>query len=258
VNRVWQYHFGRALVDSPNDFGHMGQLPTHPELLDWLATEFRDGGGSLKALHRHILLSATYRQSSASAPAAAALDSDNRFFWRMNRRRLEAEAIRDSILAVSGKLDLTPGGPSFQDFVIEKPEHSPHYRYELADPENPKIHRRSIYRFTVRSQMQPFLTVMDCADPSMLVEKRNVTITPLQALSLLNNQLTLAMSAHFAAQVEKSAPDAAERAAAAFRLAVQRTPMPEERDGLMAYASRHGWANACRLMLNLNEFVFID
>ena len=111
VNRVWQYHFGAGLVDSANDFGHMGSPPTHPELLDWLAVTFRDQGGSLKQLHKLILMSATYRQQSANIPANATVDADNRYLWRMNRQRLDAESVRDAVLAVSGKLDLTMGGP---------------------------------------------------------------------------------------------------------------------------------------------------
>jgi hypothetical protein len=185
VNRVWQYHFGRGIVETPNDFGRMGAEPTHPELLDWLAVWFRDEAqGSLKQLHRLIVTSQTYRQTSspdiARTNRAAEIDSSNAFLWRQNRRRLEAEAIRDSILLAAGKLDLTMGGPSFQDFVITHPEHSPHYEYHLADPEDTKIHRRSIYRFIARSQQQPWMSAMDCADPSMLVDKRNQTITPLQ------------------------------------------------------------------------------
>ena len=121
VNRVWQYHFGRGIVETPNDFGKMGAPPTHPELLDWLAVTFRDDmGGSLKKLHRLIVTSATYRQSAAVGEASAGqkADVDNHLLWRMNRRKLEAEAIRDSIRAAAGKLDLMMGGPSFQDFVI--------------------------------------------------------------------------------------------------------------------------------------------
>ena len=208
VNRVWQYHFGRGLVDTPNDFGKMGQLPTHPELLDWLAAEFRDSGQSLKKLHRLIVTSATYRQVvGRRTPAFETVDADNAISGGMNRRKLEAEAVRDAILAVAGKLDLTMGGPSFQDFVIEKPEHSPHYQYHLHDPDDPKSHRRSVYRFVVRSKPQPFMAALDCADPSLAVDKRNETLTPQQALALLNNQLTVAMAKHFAARVEKLADD---------------------------------------------------
>ncbi|MHA3769938.1 DUF1553 domain-containing protein [Verrucomicrobiota bacterium sgz303538] len=259
VNRVWQYHFGRGIVDSPNDFGRMGQLPSHPELLDWLACEFRDGQQSLKQLHRLIATSATYRQSAnVRNTTAETADAENRLLWRMNRRRLEAEAIRDSVLSVAGKLDLTMGGPSFQDFVITHPEHSPHYEYQLADPEDPKLHRRSIYRFLVRSQQQPWMAAMDCADPSMLVEKRNQTITPLQALAQLNNQLMVAMPKHFAARVDAGGGSPGDKIARAFQLALQREPTVEESDALSAFASEHGLVNACRLIINLNEFAFID
>ncbi|MBY0514789.1 MAG: DUF1553 domain-containing protein, partial [Gemmataceae bacterium] len=258
VNRIWQYHFGRGIVETPNDFGKMGQLPTHPELLDWLAADFRDGGQSLKKLHRLIVTSSTYRQASTGDPANAKLDGDNRYLWRQARRKLEAEAVRDSILFVSGKLDLSMGGPSFQDFVIEKPEHSPHYQYHLHDPEDPRSHRRAVYRFVVRSKQQPFMAALDCADPSLAVDRRNQTITPQQALALLNNRLAVAMAKHFAARVEKLAADDAGRVTAAFRLALGRTPTAAERDALVAYAKGHGLANACRVILNLNEFVFVD
>jgi mono/diheme cytochrome c family protein len=256
VNRVWLYHFGRGIVDTPNDFGRMGQLPTHPELLDWLAADFRNHQ-SLRRLHKLIVTSATYRQASISNPNDGGIDVDNRYLWRQNRRKLEAEAVRDSILFVSGKLDLTTGGPSFRDFVIEKPEHSPHYQYHLHDPEDPKGHRRAVYRFVVRSKQQPFLAALDCADPSLAVDKRNQTITPQQALALLNNKLAVAMAKHFAERVEMLAADAG-RVAAAFRLALGRDPSAAERDALAAYAKEHGLANACRVILNLNEFVFVD
>lgn len=260
VNRVWHYHFGRGIVDTPNDFGRMGGLPTHPELLDWLAVTFRDDyHGSLKDLHRLIVTSATYRQESTVAnEAAAGLDSGNTLLWRQNRRKLEAEAVRDSVLAVAGKLDLTMGGPSFQDFVIERPEHSPHYQYHLADPENPALHRRSVYRFLVRSQQQPWMAALDCADPSMMVEKRNQTITPLQALAQLNNQIMVAMARHFAERAAQAGPDPADQITLAFRLALQRDPAAAERDSLVAYANAHGLPNACRVLINLNEFNFVD
>ena len=258
ANRVWQYHFGRGLVETPNDFGKMGQLPTHPELLDFLAAELRDNGGSLKKLHKLIVMSATYRQVSTDNAANAKTDGDNHYLWRQNRRKLEAEAVRDSILSVSGKLDLTMGGPSFQDFVIEKPEHSPHYEYHLHDPEDPKSHRRAVYRFVVRSKQEPFMAAFDCADPSLAVERRNQTITPQQALALLNSRLTLTMAKHFAARVEKLAGDDTGRVTAAFRLALGREPRQDELDALVAYAKEHGLANACRVILNLNEFVFVD
>uniref|UniRef100_A0A7C2NYX3 DUF1553 domain-containing protein n=1 Tax=Schlesneria paludicola TaxID=360056 RepID=A0A7C2NYX3_9PLAN len=262
VNRVWQYHFGRGLVDSPNDFGRMGQSPSHPELLDWLAVELRDGGQSLKALHRLIVTSAAYRQVSADRPEAALIDRDNALLWRMNRRKLDAEAVRDSLLFVAGELNPLLGGPSFQDFVVERPEHSPHYEYQLHDPRDPRSHRRSVYRFLVRSQPQPFMTTLDCADPSMSVDKRNETINPLQALALLNNGLTLVMADRFAERVE--APDRADTArlsrslSRAFELALSRLPTDDELQTLTDYARQHGLANACRVILNLNEFAFVD
>jgi len=258
VNRIWRYHMGRGMVESPNDFGKMGQLPTHPELLDWLAVEFRDGGQSIKKLHKLIVMSSTYRQSSRADSAAQKIDAENAWLSRMNRKRLEAEAIRDSVLAVSGKLDPKMYGPAFQDFVVEKPEHSPHYEYHLHDPEDPRAHRRSIYRFLVRSQQQPFMTTLDCADPSMQVDKRNETLSPLQALALLNNGLMLAMSKHFAQRVEKQEKGIEAQVVLAHRLALAREPSADEKQALVEFAQKHGMANTCRLILNLNEFVFVD
>ena len=258
VNRVWSYHFGRGLVDTPNDFGRMGQLPTHPELLDVLAAEFRDGGGSVKALHRRIVTSEAYRRSAASDPANEIMDAENRSLWRQTRRKLEAEAVRDSILFVAGTLDLKMGGPSYRDFVIEKPEHSPHYQYHLHDARDPKSHRRSVYRFVVRSKPQPFLAAFDCADPSQSVDKRNQTVTPQQALSLLNNPLTLVMAEAFAKRVDAMAPDRDGRVAAAFRLATARAPTKAEAEWLGKHAEDFGLASTCRLIFNLNEFSFVD
>lgn len=260
ANRIWQHHFGRGLVDTPNDFGRMGSPPSHPELLDWLAVEFRDGGQSFKSMARLLVTSATYRQSSASSHGdARAQDADNRLLARMNLRRLDAEAIRDSLLAVSGKLDRRAFGPGFQDFVIEKPEHSPHYQYHLHDAEDPRSHRRSIYRFLVRSQQEPFMVALDCADPSMRVDRRSETLTPLQALALLNSRLTVAMSRHFAQRVRSDAgDDIPAQVRRAFDLAVQRQPTTSEATDLEAYCKAHGLPATCRLLFNLNEFVYID
>lgn len=270
ANRIWQHHFGRGIVDSPNDFGRMGQLPTHPELLDWLACEIRGDSRrgtaqfrSLKQLHRLMVCSATYQQSSGvdgpeTADSPQSIDSANTLYWRANRRKLDAESLRDSLLLVAGKLDDRMGGPAFQDFVIEKPEHSPHYQYHLHNVDDPRSHRRSIYRFLVRSQTQPFMTTLDCADPSMIVEKRNETVTALQALALLNNKLVLAMSRQMAARVEGSAADGPQRIEFAFRLALGRRPTPEEQAALVRYSQEHGFGQACRVILNLNEFAFVD
>ncbi|MEZ5328506.1 MAG: DUF1553 domain-containing protein [Verrucomicrobiales bacterium] len=254
VNRVWQYHFGRGIVDTPNDFGRIGGQPSHPELLDWLAVEFRDGGGSFKSLHRLILNSAVYRQASIHNDDMAGIDTSNQFLWRQNRQRLEAEAVRDSILFVAGRLDETMGGPSFQDFIIEQPDHSPHYQYHLADPDDPKTHRRAVYRFVVRSQPQPFMNALDCADPSQLVDKRGETNTALQALAMMNNNFLLRMSEHFATRVGGEA----DPIGTAVRLALAREPVLSEKEMLGNYASRHGLAATCRLIFNLNELSYVD
>ena len=266
VNRVWQHHFGRGLVDTPNDFGRMGGAPSHPALLDWLAVEFRDGGQSLKRLHRLIVTSATYRQRSTLdgrgndtvTARAVSIDADNRLLWRQNRRKLEAESLRDAVLFVAGKLNHAMGGPSYQDFVIDKPEHSPHYEYHLHDPDDPRSHRRSIYRLIVRSQPQPFMNALDCADPSMQVGRRNESVSPLQALAVLNNAVMLTMSRHFATKLEAAPGSLAERIRRAHTEALGRPPTREETRALERHAREHGLANACRLIFNLNEFAFVD
>jgi mono/diheme cytochrome c family protein len=282
VNRVWQYHFGRGIVDTPNDFGHQGALPTHPELLDWLAAELRNGakagtedketrrggdrekeeseiGGrwSFKRLHRLILRSAVYRQESRDNPQFVAIDSGNQYLWRMNRQRLEAEALRDAVLSVSGKLDLTMGGPSDQQFLF-KDDHSPVYDYEQFDVESPASFRRSVYRFIVRSVPDPFMECLDCADPSLLTPKRNTTLTALQALSLLNNQFMVRQAEHFAARLEAGTPDRDRQIQLAYELAFGRPPTAEEQRAVRKYTAKNGLANACRVILNSNEFLFVD
>jgi hypothetical protein len=259
VNRVWQYHFGAGLVTTPNDFGRNGARPSHPELLDWLAAEFRDGGGSLKKLHKLIVMSATYRQASVGNLDAEKIDSSNALLWRQNRRKLEAEAVRDAVLTVSGKLDLTMGGPGWQDFVVEHPEHSPHYEYGLADPEDRQTWRRSIYRFIVRSQTQPWMTALDCADPSMRVDKRNESLSPLQALALLNNGFMVTQARHFAERLQREHPnDLARQIERAHWLALGRAATMVERRKFISFAQSYGLPNLCRVLLNLNEFTFVD
>ena len=258
VNRVWRWHFGRGLVDTPNDFGRMGELPEHRELLDYLALWLRDNGGSLHKLHRLLLTSAAYRRAAADNPAARAKDPDNRLFWRGNRRKLDAEALRDSMLAVSGTLDTTMHGPPFQDFVITHPEHSPHYEYEKFDHESKSARRRSVYRFIVRSQQQPFMTVLDCADPSQLVDRRNETNSPLQALALLNNDFVLVMAREFATRLDKEGGDTRAKISRGAELALGRLPTPEEASILAGHADRHGLAATCRVIFNLNAFAFVD
>ena len=257
VNRVWSYHFGRGLVDTPNDFGNMGSAPTHPELLDWLAGEFLAHGQSLKWLHRQILLSATYRQSGASREDYARIDSGNQFLWRMNRDRLGAESFRDSLLQLSGRLDLTMGGPGFDLFEF-KDDYSPHYYYEKYNPDDAPTWRRSVYRAIVRSVPDPLLETLDCADPGQSVPVRNTTITALQALSLLHNPFPLRMAERLAGRLELLSGSLPGQIDWAFRLVCLRYPTGTERTEFVAHAAKFGLVNTCRLLLNSNEFNFVD
>ncbi|HEY1861885.1 MAG TPA: DUF1553 domain-containing protein, partial [Gemmataceae bacterium] len=258
ANRVWHYHFGKGIVDTPNDFGWNGARPTHPELLDWLAVYVRDNGGSLKKLHRLILLSNTYCQASKSNADAARLDADNRYLWRMNRQRLDAEEIRDTVLAVSGRLDLKMGGPGFELFRF-KDDHSPVYDHDdLAKINDPATFRRTVYRFTVRSVPNPFLECLDSADPNLTTPVRNSTLTALQALALLNDPFMLKQAEYWAERLRQVNENPAEQIEMAYKLALGRPPSADEKGALLGYAKKRGLANACRLLLNGNEFVFID
>ncbi len=264
ANRVWHYHFGRGLVDTPNDFGRMGSQPSHPELLDWLAVELRDNGGSLKHLHRIILTSATYRQSSVSQPQgsvvrALELDRDNRLLWRMNRTRLDAETLRDSVLQLSGQLDLTMGGPSVKQFVMSPGIHvTPKVDYVAFDVDSPASRRRSIYRFLFRTLPDPLMDSLDSPSGDQLAPVRAESVTALQAFSLLNNPFIVRQSEHFAARITGEWKQADEQVRQAFRLTLHRVPSESELRAFSAHASQHGLANVCRLLLNSNEFLFVD
>jgi hypothetical protein len=258
ANRIWLWHMGRGIVDSPNDFGHMGLLPTHPTLLDWLAAEFRDRP-SFKHLTRLIVTSATYRQSSLeSSDENVARDGESAFYWRFQRRRLSAEEIRDAMLSVAGCLQESSGGPGYYLFELERPEHSPHYEYHKFDPSDSQTHRRSIYRFVVRSQPDPWITTMDGADCSQSVAKRDETITPMQALSLLNNPFTLAMARSMAQRLRSERPDLDGQVTRGYGLVVGREPDPAQVAMLHDYARQHGLENLCRVLLNMSEFAFVD
>ena len=289
ANRVWHYHFGRGIVDSPNDFGRMGGRPTHPELLDWLAVTFLESGGSLKELHRLIVTSAVYRQAS-SLPCsmstvqraekgagalrsatqypkmdaeyfarASSIDADNRYLWRMNRSRLDAESVRDAVLQISGKLDLKMGGPPAMQFVLSPGIHvTPVVDYAKFDVDSPASYRRSVYRFIFRTLPDPFMDTLDCADSSQLTAARNISVTALQALAMLNDRFIIRQSEHFAERVSRMSRDLHGQIAAAYRLALNRAPTAEETKELAAYARKHGLANLCRLILNSNEFMFVN
>jgi hypothetical protein len=274
VNRVWHYHFGRGIVDTPNDLGRMGGKPTHPELLDWLAVEFRDGGGSLKDLHRLIVTSSVYRQKSTVGQATdstevsnspngklldpAQVDSGNRFYWRMNRRRLSAEEIRDAILLASGKLNLEMGGPGYYLFDLEKTEHSPHYEYHKFDHHDPNSYRRSIYRFIVRSQPDPYMTTLDCADSSQSTPARNETQTPLQSLTMLNSSFNLTMAEEIADRLRAESSSMETQIELALQWSIGRRPTDVEQKLMADYVEQHGLENLSRIIFNLSEFVYVD
>jgi hypothetical protein len=258
VNRVWHGHFGRGIVETLDDFGKMGARPTHPELLDWLAVKFRDGGGSLKALHRLIVTSAVYRQSSAYNARFAAMDGENRYLWRMNRTRLDAEEVHDAVLAISGKLDLTMGGPSAKQFIESKGVHeTPNADYTGFDEDSAAARRRSVYRFVFRTVPDPFLQALDCPDASQLAPKREVSITALQALAMMNDRFVIRQSEHVAERLAGLA-DLEARVRAMYLLIVGRAAEKDEVEAVVGYAKKHGLANAVRMLLNSNEFMFVD
>jgi hypothetical protein len=258
VNRMWHYHFGRGIAASPSDLGRMGARPTHPELLDWLAVWFRDdAAGSMKQLHRLIVTSAAYTQSSAHRPDCAARDGDNLLLWRMNRGRLDAESVRDAVLGVSGKLNRTMGGPSVKHFVQSPGIHvTPTVDYLAFEVDSPGSYRRSVYRFLFRTLPDPFMDVLDCPDASQFAAARASSVTALQALALLNDRFLVRQSEHFAARVGTTG-DVGAQVRQAFVLALGRPPGEKEAAALTAYATRHGMANACRLLLNTSEFLFV-
>lgn len=259
VNRVWHYHFGRGIVSTPNDFGKMGDTPSHPELLDWLTGWFIQTGGNLKALHRLILLSAVYQQSSEHNGSFAERDGGNRLLWRMNRSRLEAESVRDAILAITGKLDATMGGPSVQQFTMSPGIHvTPIVDYTQFEVDSAASFRRSVYRFIFRTLPDPFMDSLDCPDSSQLTPARNSSVTVLQALAMLNNRFVTRQSEHFAARLVQAHPEnLGTQVRMACELTFGRDADPREAIDLLAYAEKHGMANLCRMLLNSNEFIFI-
>jgi hypothetical protein len=228
VNRVWHYHFGRGIVGTPSDFGLKGDRPTHPQLLDWLASEFIRTGWSLKALHRLIMTSSTYQQSSAYSGAAAKLDPENKLLWRYPRQRLEGEAIRDSALAVAGMLSPKMGGPSiFPELPTGMP--TPRGGWKVNDDASER-NRRSVYVFVRRNTRYPMFDSFDMPDPHESCSRRNITTSPIQALALLNSKQTLEWAQGFAGRVlDNAGTDAQKQIAIAFRLAYGRLPDESER-----------------------------
>lgn len=255
VNRLWHHHFGQGLVRTPSDFGYGGDRASHPELLDWLAHEVLQSNWSLKKLHKTIMLSATYRQSSAFVPVHAKVDGDNRLLWRQNTRRLDAESLRDAVLLVTGKLNSEMGGPGYRDFKYTE-AYAPIYEY--VTPDKPDLWRRSIYRFVVRTTPHQFMSTLDCPDPANLTPARVTTTTALQALALSNNEFMLRQAEYLAARVTSQATDPTDRIPRAFQLTLQRLPAERELKAARELVERQGLFALCRVLLNANEFVYVD
>jgi len=287
VNRVWQYHFGKGIVGTPSDFGLKGDRPTHPALLDWLASEFVTQGWSLKHLHRLIMTSATYQQSSANREAASKVDPQNKLLWRFPRQRLEGEVIRDSALAVAGALNTKMGGPSvFPELPAGMPTPRGGWNVnEQLDERN----RRSVYVFVRRNTRYPMFDSFDMPDPHESCARRNVTISPLQALTLLNSKLSLEWAQSFADRVlDAAGPDRERQVDTAFRFAFGRPPDKTERQMASEFFQNHGsivvareqkgetlalppglsasvepayaatLVDFCHMLINANEFVYVN
>jgi hypothetical protein len=277
ANRLWQHHFARGLVATPSNFGLTGERPSHPELLDWLAHELVRNGGRLKALHRTIVLSATYRQSSRTTPELAKIDPNNVLLARMNKRRLEAEAIRDGILAVSGKLNLTMGGPGVKprmhpDLLTT----SQRNKWPDVTKEGPKEWRRSVYVYIKRQLLLMMLSLFDWPTASSSCGRREESTVPTQALLLMNDDFVADQASYFADRVRaESDPDPGARVERAFVLAFGRPPSPtrmaeatrflaERRDvyekakETRDAANRRALVDLCHVLFNCNEFVYVD
>lgn len=261
VNRVWHYHFGRGLADTPNDLGRMGSAPSHPELLDWLAADFRDSGGSLKRLHRQIMNSAAYRQATAepSAENQSRGDIDNVLLWRGNRQRLDAESYRDMVLQIAGRLDLTMGGPAVRHFKLGPAiQSTPTLDYTAFNWDSPGVCRRSIYRLVYRNIADPFMVALDFPDAAQLAPTRPFSASALQALALWNDSFVLSQSEKLAERLVQSCPDSAARVRRAVELILLREPRDEESREFVSFAEKRGLPALCRVLFNSNEFLFVN
>jgi hypothetical protein len=258
VNRLWQHHFGEGIVRTPSNFGKMGERPSHPELLDWLALEFIGRGWSVKAIDRLIMTSEAYQMASGDIAADVAIDPENRFFWRMPRERLEAEAIRDSILAVSGKLDRSMGGPSVFPYISPDLFQSSTQRTWPGKPdEDPSTWRRSLYVYLKRSIRYPMFEAYDQPNLVNTCDRRNRSTIAPQALLLMNNNFIFVQAKFLAERLRREAgADAAAQADRAFQLALSRAPSKMERTTAAAYIREAGLEEFCRALFNLNEFVY--
>lgn len=259
VNRIWMHHFGRGLVNTPSNFGVNGELPSHPELLDWIASQFMQSGWSIKKMHRLMLLSKAYKQASTIRPDVMAKDPLNRFLWRMPLRRLEGEAVRDGILTVAGTLNPERGGPPVYPPVDPSLRADTFQGMNWPEGEDsPKTWRRSVYVKVKRSLLLPQLEVFDCPEITYTVEKRNITTTPLQALTLLNDPLILKQAGFFAERLQKERPNnPAGQIDRAYQLCLSRAPTAAELKLSQNFLKTRSLTEFCHSMLNLNEFVYV-
>jgi len=254
VNRVWFHHFGNGIVNTPSDFGVNGDRPSHPELLDWLAVQFVRNGWSLKWLHRQMLLSRAYRQSEAMNEKAFAVDAGNRLLWRMPLKRMDAETVRDTLLAVAGNLDLKMGGPGY---LLQKKGSRGSYIYSTVG-DGPETWRRAVYRFVVRGGERIMMDSFDCPDPSVATPQRPVSNTPVQALTLMNNEFVIRQAERLAGRLEREAPDGRQaQVQLAYRLLFGRDPAVSEQQRDAAFIAKHSLAAWCRAVLNSNEFAYV-
>ncbi len=251
VNRFWHSHFGQGLVTTPSDFGRNGAMPSHPELLDWLAMEL----ASPKSLHRLIVTSATYRQNSAARADAMQADAGTRLLWRYPPRRLEAEPLRDAILSVCGNLDDRMGGPGFDLF---EPNTNYVKVYNSKREFGPADWRRMVYQAKPRMQLDDVFGQFDCPDAGQITPKRTSSITALQALNLLNSRFIVQQSSLFASRLEREAgPDVIAQVRRAYSLAFLRLPTDDEQIAATQFVNDHGLTALCRALLNANEFLFV-
>ncbi len=254
VNRIWQYHFGRGLVETPSDFGLNGTRPSHPELLDWLASEFIASGWSVKHVHRLILLSKTWQQSSFVDAASAKIDGDNKWLWRFSSRRLEGEAIRDCMLAVSSELNLKTGGPGFNFFKSRGGLSGFPPVAEFSSEEM----RRMVYSHKIRMERVPVFGAFDCPDAGQATPRRTESTTAIQALNLFNSPFVAERAAKLAEQIRIAMPnDSTQQIERAFGLTFGREPTEVELSASAAVVNDHGLETLCRVLFNSSEFLFI-
>ena len=260
VNRVWQFHFGEGLVRTPSDFGTLGQRPTHPELLDWLAVWFVDNGWSFKKLHRLIMRSNTYRMAKLAREEYAAADPENRLLWHFPYKRLEAEAIRDSMLVASGRLNPKMAGPSMFPEVPEAAmagSSDPDKIWKMS--EERERSRRTVYTFIKRSLVVPMLEVLDLCDTARTSAQRMTTSVAPQALTLFNGDFVNAQARHFADRLRREAgDDRVRQIELAYRLTLARPPTAAERTRMLGFLDRETLEQLARVIFNLNEFVYAD